>query len=181
MSAWVRPIMNKRGEILAMKLFLNTLMVTTLIFGMMPIHSANAQGSFDKNKEDIELTASMINIERIEIIDQNMGLSNDEEPRFWSLYNEYRLAMNEVGKRKTKLITDYADRVNTGNLSDAEALRLLKEYNSIERAKLTRREEYIPKFQKVIPAKKVALFFQIENKIDAALNFELAKVIPLVK
>jgi len=164
-----------------MKFLYNNLMVSTLIFGLMPIPYASSQGSYDKHKEEIELTASIINLERKDIIEQNMGLSSDQEQRFWSLYNEYRLSMNEVGKRKTKLITDYADRVNTGNLSDAEALRLLKEYHSIERAKLTRREEYIPKFQEVIPPKKVALFFQIENKIDAALNFELAKVIPLVK
>jgi hypothetical protein len=164
-----------------MKLFYNILIIVTLVAGMMPIPSASAQGSYDKHKDEIELMASMVNLERKEIINQNMGLSQDEELRFWSLYNQYRLTMNEVRKRKHKLITDYADRVNTGNLSDAEALRLLKEYNSIERAKLTRREEYIPKFQEVIPAKKVALFFQIENKIDAAVNFELAKAIPLVK
>ncbi len=164
-----------------MRFFLNILAVTALIFGMMPIPSASAQGSYEKLKEEIELTAAIINLERKEIINQNMKLSGDEERRFWSLYNEYRLTMNEVGKRKTKLITDYADRVNTGNLSDAEALRLLKEFISIERSKLTRKEEYISKFQKVLPPKKVALFFQIENKIDALLNFDLAKAIPLVK
>jgi hypothetical protein len=172
--------MNNYGEII-MKLFLNILMVATLIFGLMPIPLASAQGSYDKNKKEIELTAAIINLERKDIIAQNMKLSGDEERRFWSLYNDYRLTMNEVGKRKTKLITDYADRVNTGSLSDAEALRLLKEFIAIERSKLTRKEEYISKFQEVLPPKKVALFFQIENKIDAVLNFDLAKAIPLVK
>jgi len=164
-----------------MKFFVNILMVTALIFGLMNISSVFSQESYEKNKEEIELTASIINLERKEILDQNLKLSNDEERGFWSLYNEYRLTMNEVGKRKTKLITDYADRVNTGNLSDAEALRLLKEFFSVEREKLTRREEYISKFQKVLPLKKVALFFQIENKIDAVLNFDLARSIPLAR
>lgn len=164
-----------------MRLFLNILTAATLIFGMMPIPFASAQGSHEKNKEEIMLTTSIINLERKDIIDLNMKLSGDEERRFWSLYNDYRLTMNEVGKRKTKLITDYADRVNTGNLSDAEALRLLREFILIERTKLTRKEKYISKFQKIIPPKKIALFFQIENKIDAVLNFDLAKVIPLVK
>lgn len=172
--------MNINGETI-MKLFLNILMVAMLIFGMTPIPFASAQGSYEKNKKEIDLTASIINLERKDIIEQNMKLSGDEKRRFWSLYNDYRLTMNEVGKRKTKLITDYADRVNTGNLSDAEALRLLKEFISIERSKLTRKEDYISKFQEVLPPKKVALFFQIENKIDAVLNFDLAKVIPLAK
>lgn len=164
-----------------MKLFFNILMVATLIAGITPIPTASAQGSYEKHKEEIELTASIINLERKEIIDHNMGLSNDEERRFWSLYNDYRLTMNEVGKRRIKLITDYADSIKNENLSDAEALRILKEFLSIERAKLTRREEYILKFQKILPPKKVVLFFQIENKLDAVLNFDLAKAIPLVK
>jgi hypothetical protein len=164
-----------------MKLFFNILMVAALNFGMTPAPAASAQGSYDKHKEEIELTASIINLERKEIIDHNMGLSNDEQRGFWSLYNDYRLTMNEVGKRRIKLITDYADSIKNENLSDAEALRILKEFLSIERAKLTRREEYIPKFQKVLPPKKVVLFFQIENKLDAVLNFDLAKAIPLVK
>jgi hypothetical protein len=172
--------MNNNGETI-MRLFLNILTAATLIFGMMPIPFASAQGSYEKNKDEIKLTTSIINLERKDIIALNMKLSGDEERRFWSLYNDYRLTMNKVGKRKTKLITDYADRVNTGNLSDAEALKLLREFILIERTKLTRKEEYISKFQKIIPPKKVALFFQIENKIDAVLNFDLAKVIPLVK
>jgi len=54
--------------------------------------------------------------------------------------------MNEVGKRRIKLITDYADSIKKENLSDAEALRILKEFLSIEGAKLTSSEEYTPKF-----------------------------------
>ena len=164
-----------------MKFFYNILMGTALIFGMMPIPSSSAQGTFDKHKEEIGVVTSIINLERREIIDHNMSLSKNEEPKFWTLYNKYRLTMNEVGKRKFKLITDYADSIKNENLSDAEALRLLKEFISIERAKLTRREEYISKFQEVLPPKKVALFYQIENKFDADINYHLARTIPLVK
>jgi len=131
--------------------------------------------------EEIETAISIINSEKREIISRNMGLNKNEESKFWTLYNEYRIAMNKVGKRKFKLITDYADSVKNENLSDADALRLLKEFMSIERAKLTRKEEYISKFQEVLPPKKVALFYQIENKFDAEINYQLARKIPLVK
>ena len=164
-----------------MNFFVNILMVTALSFGIMPISSASAQGSYDKHKEEIELTASIINLERKEILDRNLKLSDGEAEKFWSLYNEYRLSMNEITKRKTKLITDYADSIKNESLSNDKALSLLKEFFSVEQEKLARREEYVSKFQEVLPPKKVVLFFQIENKIDAALNFDLAKVIPLVK
>jgi hypothetical protein len=34
---------------------------------------------------------------------------------------------------------------------------------------------------KVMPAKKVARYYQIENKLEAIIKYELAKEVPLVK
>ena len=42
------------------------------------------------------------------------------------------------------------------------------------------RENYAKKFQQVLPAAKVARFYQIENKLDALVNFVLASEIPLM-
>jgi len=41
--------------------------------------------------------------------------------------------------------------------------------------------DYVPKFEKVLPPKKVARLYQIENKMRALVNYELARQIPLVK
>ena len=40
---------------------------------------------------------------------------------------------------------------------------------------------FVPRFGKVIPATQVARFFQIDNKLDAVINAELAKLIPLAR
>ena len=164
-----------------MKNFYNILIVVALIFGMLPIGSAFGQGTYDKHKEEVEEALSIINSERKKIIIHNISLSNDEDHKFWSLYDEYRLTRNEVGKRRFKMVADYADSLENKNLSDAKILGILKEYISIEHAKLTHIEEYISKFQKILPPKKVFLFFQIENKFDANVNFAIARKIPLIK
>jgi hypothetical protein len=39
----------------------------------------------------------------------------------------------------------------------------------------------VPKFQEALPAIKTARYYQIENKIQAALQYELAAGIPLMK
>ncbi|MGO9614154.1 MAG: hypothetical protein ACLPX5_14140 [Dissulfurispiraceae bacterium] len=41
--------------------------------------------------------------------------------------------------------------------------------------------EYLPKFGKILPAKKVARYYQITNKIEAIVEFQPAKEVPLVK
>jgi hypothetical protein len=51
--------------------------------------------------------------------------------------------------------------------------------NEAERQKL--RHAYLPKFRKALREKQVARYYQLENKIQAAVSYELAAEIPLVK
>ena len=42
-------------------------------------------------------------------------------------------------------------------------------------------EKHFKELLKVLPARKAARYMQIENKIDAVMRYETAKVIPLVQ
>jgi len=66
-------------------------------------------------------------------------------------------------------------------MNNEKARALLDESITIESLGLKLRQAYLPKFRKVLPEKKVARYYQIENKIQATLNYELAKEIPLVQ
>jgi hypothetical protein len=52
---------------------------------------------------------------------------------------------------------------------------------AIEGERVTLMKSFLPKFRKVLPEKKVARYYQLENKIDAVVNYGLARQIPLVK
>ena len=51
----------------------------------------------------------------------------------------------------------------------------------VEKERVALKELYLPKFQKAVPAIKAVRYFQIENKIQAIVNYELAGRIPLVQ
>jgi hypothetical protein len=51
---------------------------------------------------------------------------------------------------------------------------------AIEEAEATLRKSYADKLIQVLPARKVARYLQIENKIRALIRYELASDIPLV-
>ena len=89
--------------------------------------------------------------------------------------------MDLVGDRRVKLITDYADSLKSGGPSDEKAWIMLDDYLSYETERLTTRKSFVEKFRKVLPARKVTRFFQIENKLEAIINIELASQIPLVQ
>ena len=42
------------------------------------------------------------------------------------------------------------------------------------------RSKYVPMFEKVISAKKTALWFQIDRRLDLLINLQLAANIPVV-
>jgi hypothetical protein len=52
---------------------------------------------------------------------------------------------------------------------------------NIESLRVKLNKTYLPKFRKALPETKVARYYQIENKINAALYSEFAEKIPLVE
>ena len=59
--------------------------------------------------------------------------------------------------------------------------KLLEEYLELESLGVKLRQTYVGEFRKVLPEKKVARYYQIENKIQAAMMYGLSEKIPLMK
>ena len=66
-------------------------------------------------------------------------------------------------------------------MTNESARTLLDEYMTIESLGAMLRQVYLSEFRKVLPEVKVVRYYQIENKIQAALIYELASQIPLIK
>jgi hypothetical protein len=152
-----------------------------LIFGLAVNSPSFAQGTAETHKDEIELSRAAIKVQKKQIIEKNMNLASDEKDKFWAVYRDYQDKMTAVSDRRVKLITDYADTLKKGNLTDAKAWEMLDEYLSYESARLALKKSYVVKFREVLPSKKATRFFQLETKLEAMINFELARQIPLVQ
>ena len=128
--------------------------------------------------DEIELTRSIIQTQRQAIVTAAMQLTDEESQSFWPLYREYREGMRKVDDRSVRLITGYSE--NYDSMSDEFAQAMVKEFMAIRQAELDVTRKYMKRFQKILPAQKVARFFQLENKLDAVIDYELASEIPLV-
>ena len=109
----------------------------------------------------------------------NMQLTDAEDAQFWPVYDSYQKDMEKMNQKIGDLILDYAKNYET--LTDAKADELLKKNLSLENEILQLKKSYLPKFSAVLPAKKVARYYQLENKIQAVNRYDLAEKIPLVK
>lgn len=152
-----------------------TLLVATLllIVGTIP---ATAQ---DKSADNMRLLIEKIKADKKLLVAENMGLTEAEAKAFWPVYEQYQNELFIIRTRTAKLIADYADAYE--KLTNATAKKLLEESMTIESLGLKLRQAYLPKFRKVLSEVKVARYYQIENKIYAALLYDLAENIPLAK
>ena len=120
-----------------------------------------------------------IQANRLSIIAANVQLSPQQSDVFWPLYHEYRGELLGVNDRLALLIREYA--ANFQIMTDEKAEALLDELIQIDKDRMKLRESYVKKFKKVLPSKVVMRYFQVENKLDTIINYELAAEIPLVR
>jgi hypothetical protein len=129
----------------------------------------NMQILLDKVKADKKL-----------VVAANMDLNETEAKAFWPIYDAYQKDLQAINDRLGKTILAYADAYNKKALTDDLAKQLTNEALGIDQDELTLRKTYGAKLNGVLPAMKVARYIQIENKIRAAIRYDLATGIPLV-
>ncbi len=68
-----------------------------------------------------------------------------------------------------------------GELSDDEIVAAVRESFAIDEERAEVRKTYLKKFAEVLPIPKVARLVQVENKLTALVNYQLAKDTPMVR
>jgi hypothetical protein len=153
------------------------IMITVL--GLIMSVGAMPAFSQEKPSDNMQIVIEKIHADKKLFVAENMQLTDAEAKAFWPVYKQYQDELFLLRTRTLKLIKDYADAYETMNNNTAK--KLLNEYMTIEALGPKLRQAYLPKFRKVLPEVKVLRYYQIENKIQAALFYELAANIPLVK
>ena len=151
--------------------------MTAILAGMFLI-AAGVLAAQDKPADNMSLVLEKARADKKLLVAQNMQINESEAKAFWPVYDRYQDELFLLRSRTVKLINDYVASYNTMN--DGTAKKLLDEYFTIEKLRLKLRIDYLPKFRNVLPDVKVLRYYQLENKINVAIDYELAAAIPLV-
>ena len=154
-------------------MFFLTLAAAITILFVSPVVSQ------DKPADNMQILRDKIKADKKLLVASDMKLTESEAKAFWPVYEKYQDELFLLRTRTLKLINDYADAYET--MSNDKAKALLDELMKIDSLGLKLRQAYLPKFRQVLPEVKVVRYYQIENKINAALMYELAANIPLMK
>ena len=135
----------------------------------------------DKGNANMEILRQKIKADKKLVVAENMQLSDAEAKAFWPIYEAYQKDLDQINARLGQAIMSYAEAYRKGAIPNDVASKLLDEALSIEEAQTQLKRSYVPKLNKALPAAKTVRYIQIENKIRALVNMELADNIPLVK
>ena len=155
--------------------YLPTVLIALLIFGWCLPAPAPAQD----DSSNMQIVREKILADRKLFVAGNLELSEEQAKDFWPVYEMYIEDLQKLRAKGAFIIDDFAS--NYIDMTDAKARDLLNEYMAYETEHLALRQDYLSRFRKAVPEKKVARFYQIENKINAIVNYELAGQIPLMQ
>jgi hypothetical protein len=130
---------------------------------------------------NMEILREKIKADKKLVVAQNLNLTDAEGAAFWPVYDGYQKDLQQINARLAAAIGAYADAYNKGPVTNESANKLLNEAMAIDEAELQLKKSATPKIMAALPATKAARYIQIENKIRAAIRYELAANIPLVQ
>jgi hypothetical protein len=129
-------------------------------------------------KSDLNLLVDTIRANRRALIEVNLNLTADEAAKFWPIYDRYQKDMAGVGDHQLSIVEYYI--AHFRDMSNEKALELVDKYLASDADRIKVRRSYLPEFEKVLPGRTLARFYQIENKMDAVIRYDLAATIPVV-
>src|SRR5262245_20548602 len=133
----------------------------------------------DKPEDNMEILREKARADKKVVVAAVLELTEGEAKGFWPVYNAYQSDMVSHYDKLMKLVEEYGRAY--GSMTDETATRLLKQYLALETAHVGLLNAYLPRFQKVLPPIKVGRLYQVENKLRALVNYELASQIPLAR
>lgn len=128
---------------------------------------------------ETEMTVQVLMEEWDTIIEKTLDLTREEKAAFWPLYVEYDAELQPLRERRVDLIMKLTR--SGGELSDDEIISAVRESFAIDEERAEVRKTYLKRFAEVLPIPKVARLFQVENKLSALVNYQLAKDTPMVR
>lgn len=160
---------------------MRTVLVTYILcgFSLMPALAQSVDVSAKPITDtDVQLLRSDLQADKNDVVAHTMQFNDTESAAFWPVYRDYSKDQQSIGDVRVQLIKDYAK--NFDSIDDAKAKDMAQRMLAIEEKSLKLRQDYWPKFEKALGAKRAAKFYKVDNRLTMMVNLQLASQIPLI-
>jgi Spy/CpxP family protein refolding chaperone len=115
---------------------------------------------------------------RADIIAKNVTLTSEQAAKFWPVFETYQKEQSAIMDEQIKGLQKYVESYDT--LDDAAALALIHAHFDRDTKMSALRQEWLGRFQTVLPTKMAVRVMQIDRRVSLAHQIQFASQIPLV-
>ena len=116
---------------------------------------------------------------RRDVVAQNLRLTPDEARRFWPVYDRYAADQAKIKDVQYAMIADYAK--TYGKYDDKAASVFIARWLDLDMKSISLRTRYLPQVGKALPGIKAATFFQIDRRINMAIDLKITQLVPFLQ
>jgi hypothetical protein len=133
----------------------------------------------DKPADNMPIVREKVKADKKLFVAEVMDLTESEARAFWPIYDNYQKGLEKIYDRTMMMIREYASKHKS--MTNEVAKRLMTQLLAIEADNHNLKESYLPLFRDALKDIKALRYYQLENKIGAAISYDAANNIPLVK
>jgi hypothetical protein len=129
--------------------------------------------------DEAVLTYDIIRSERKSLVMESLDITVSQLDALSPIYDSYLAEHQMLEEHRLKVVQNFVKKYKA--LSDADAVTLLEEMQRNIRTRLALHDKYTVEFGKVLPPRTVLRLWQVEAKLDAIVNLQFAKEVPLAR
>ena len=128
---------------------------------------------------DMQALQAAVRADKRGYVASTLALDDAESKKFWPIYDDYQRALEASNRRRSVALVNVAGLGQT--IGDLHAKSVLKDLVAADDAELRARRTMRERVLKALPASKAIRYLQLEFKIRAAQDYDLATTIPLIR
>ena len=113
------------------------------------------------------------------LVADKLQLTPAEAKKFWPIYDQLQMDLQNVNRARNLALETLVSRDKP--VSDAYAKQIVGDLMSAEEQEVKAMRKAVNGSMKALPPRKAARYLQIENKLRAAQDYEIAVVFPLAQ
>ena len=166
-----------------MRRMLATIML--LLAGGFGLHGQSGGDQASDASKSLNLTAyaellrSDVRAEKVAILTEVMGFTEDEDAKFWPIYREYDSEMAKLGDERVALIAEYAK--NYDSLTDAVADKLATRAIELEGKRQAVEAKCYERVKAALSPRTAMRFMQVEHQLQLLIDLQIAASLPIAK
>ena len=127
---------------------------------------------------DMQALQTAVRADKRSYVKSVLVLSDAEAVKFWPIYDTYQHQLEHANRRRTVVLVGVVGQ--GGTISDLHARNVVKELFAADDTELKARRTLRDRVMKALPARTAIRYLQLESKIRAAQDYDLATTIPLL-